>query len=325
MVPRRVRGVGACAVRLVAARDEAGPSIRSSSASSCCVVLLAGPLTWDHYLDVGAAARRLAVRLHPVAAPRAPATGSCSVPDSPSPRGCCYHGVSVPTPGPIAADWSTRLSTTRYTIATLVLLGVAWRMLARAPVDEPATTECPDEAEQPLWEQHAQWWQQEFTDGADPEYEEQILPLVERHLAGATARARRRVRRRPGGAPGRRARRRPSSAWIRPATRSTSARERARGPVVRRGDGRAAAVPRRRLRRGGHVPGHRAPRPVRARDPRDGPGARARRALPPAPEPPAAPDAGERLDRRPHPRGAVLAGRALPPRTTRPSRKWPPG
>ena len=28
------------------------------------------------------------------------------------------------------------------------------------------------------------WWQDEFTDGADPEYEEQILPLIDRHLAG---------------------------------------------------------------------------------------------------------------------------------------------
>jgi SAM-dependent methyltransferase len=35
------------------------------------------------------------------------------------------------------------------------------------------------------WEQHAGWWQDEFTDGADPEYEEQILPLVTAHLQGA--------------------------------------------------------------------------------------------------------------------------------------------
>jgi SAM-dependent methyltransferase len=35
------------------------------------------------------------------------------------------------------------------------------------------------------WEQNARWWQDEFTDGADPEYEEQILPLVREHLAGA--------------------------------------------------------------------------------------------------------------------------------------------
>ncbi len=34
------------------------------------------------------------------------------------------------------------------------------------------------------WEANAGWWQREFTDGADPEYVEQILPLVERQLAG---------------------------------------------------------------------------------------------------------------------------------------------
>ena len=36
-----------------------------------------------------------------------------------------------------------------------------------------------------LWEQHAAWWQQTFTGGVDPEYEDQILPLVARHVAGA--------------------------------------------------------------------------------------------------------------------------------------------
>jgi len=35
------------------------------------------------------------------------------------------------------------------------------------------------------WERTAGWWQAEFTDGADPEYTEQILPLAARHLAGA--------------------------------------------------------------------------------------------------------------------------------------------
>jgi SAM-dependent methyltransferase len=35
------------------------------------------------------------------------------------------------------------------------------------------------------WEEHAGWWQEGFTAGADPEYEEQILPLAETHLAGA--------------------------------------------------------------------------------------------------------------------------------------------
>jgi SAM-dependent methyltransferase len=42
-----------------------------------------------------------------------------------------------------------------------------------------------DAAEGDPWEQHAGWWQEGFTDGADPEYEEQILPLAATWLAGA--------------------------------------------------------------------------------------------------------------------------------------------
>jgi SAM-dependent methyltransferase len=36
-----------------------------------------------------------------------------------------------------------------------------------------------------LWERNAGWWQREYSAGADPEYEDQILPLVARHLARA--------------------------------------------------------------------------------------------------------------------------------------------
>lgn len=32
------------------------------------------------------------------------------------------------------------------------------------------------------WEHHAEWWQREFTGGVDPEYTEQILPLIHQHL-----------------------------------------------------------------------------------------------------------------------------------------------
>jgi SAM-dependent methyltransferase len=35
------------------------------------------------------------------------------------------------------------------------------------------------------WERHSAWWQQGFTEGADPEYEEQILPMAVEWLAGA--------------------------------------------------------------------------------------------------------------------------------------------
>ncbi len=40
-------------------------------------------------------------------------------------------------------------------------------------------------AEPDLWEANAEWWQAGFTEGADPEYEEQILPLAVTHLGGA--------------------------------------------------------------------------------------------------------------------------------------------
>jgi SAM-dependent methyltransferase len=35
------------------------------------------------------------------------------------------------------------------------------------------------------WETHAGWWQEHFTDGVDPEYEEQILPIADIELVGA--------------------------------------------------------------------------------------------------------------------------------------------
>ena len=51
----------------------------------------------------------------------------------------------------------------------------------------PIDTEDGDDARDPddLWETHAGWWQDGFTEGADPEYEEQILPLAARELDGA--------------------------------------------------------------------------------------------------------------------------------------------
>jgi SAM-dependent methyltransferase len=35
-----------------------------------------------------------------------------------------------------------------------------------------------------LWEAHADWWQRQFTEGVDPEYTEQILPLVVEWTSG---------------------------------------------------------------------------------------------------------------------------------------------
>ncbi len=42
-----------------------------------------------------------------------------------------------------------------------------------------------DERDQ-LWEINAGWWQEGFTEGADAEYAEQLLPLAAEHLAGSS-------------------------------------------------------------------------------------------------------------------------------------------
>ena len=40
----------------------------------------------------------------------------------------------------------------------------------------------PDGSVDHVWDEHAQWWQDQFTDGVDPEYTEQIIPLIIKHL-----------------------------------------------------------------------------------------------------------------------------------------------
>ncbi|MCC6227356.1 MAG: class I SAM-dependent methyltransferase [Microthrixaceae bacterium] len=55
-----------------------------------------------------------------------------------------------------------------------------------------STTRSTDHHERPVshltpehhhpWDEHAAWWQAEFTDGADPEYSDQILPLIAERL-----------------------------------------------------------------------------------------------------------------------------------------------
>ncbi len=42
-----------------------------------------------------------------------------------------------------------------------------------------------DEIAAELWENNAKWWQAGFTSGADPEYEEQIIPLFVENLGGS--------------------------------------------------------------------------------------------------------------------------------------------
>ena len=58
--------------------------------------------------------------------------------------------------------------------------------MAPDPADSHRPDIDPARIDPQAWEQNAQWWQDGFTDGADPEYEEQILPLAAECLAGAS-------------------------------------------------------------------------------------------------------------------------------------------
>lgn len=53
--------------------------------------------------------------------------------------------------------------------------------------DIPATDDSglPPTGDSDSWAELSAWWQESFTDGADPEYADQIVPLCVEHLAGA--------------------------------------------------------------------------------------------------------------------------------------------
>ena len=109
-------------------------------------------------------------------------------------------------------------------------------------------------ADGPRGRKHAGWWQREFTAGADPEYEEQILPLVDRHLGRTPA----------GCSTSGAARGKWPGDWRRRASASSGSTRRSpdrRGPGpwrwsrVRAGAAEHSRCRGRLVRRGGHVPG----------------------------------------------------------------------
>ena len=189
----------------------------------------------------------------------------------------------------------------------------------RAPA-RPATLEGRMSTASDPWEHHATWWRETFTNGADLEYELQILPLAASHLAGlervldlgcgegqlarrlAAGRPRTRDRGRPRA-------RRPRSSPARPARPADRVYVRGVGERLPFRDGSFDGVvcclviehatdPDAASRRGG-------PRVGR------------RRALPAPRQPPDVPGKRERLRRRPDPGRALLAGRSLPARGRR--------
>lgn len=50
-----------------------------------------------------------------------------------------------------------------------------------------AAPERAESSNRDLWETHAGWWQEAFTEGADAEYAEQVVPMVAEHVAGAAS------------------------------------------------------------------------------------------------------------------------------------------
>jgi alpha-1,2-mannosyltransferase len=108
------------------------------------VVLVAGPLTWDHYMTWALLPLTLCCdmtrwqRLRP--GDRLVVGGGLVL------AAWLFHrGIQIPLPATVRADWSSRLLTTRHVVGAITLMGATWWLLARAPVDDHATTECPDE------------------------------------------------------------------------------------------------------------------------------------------------------------------------------------
>ncbi len=61
------------------------------------------------------------------------------------------------------------------------------RVVCRCVQEDSSSIESIGQTEamkQSEWDAHARWWQEKFTDGADPEYTEQIIPIVTQHLVG---------------------------------------------------------------------------------------------------------------------------------------------
>ena len=169
--------------------------------------------------------------------------------------------------------------------------------------------------DQDLWESHADWWIEGFTDGADPEYEEQILPLAESELAGfATVLdigcGDGQISRLLAGAGS-------TVVGIDPTWNQIRvAGERGGGASYVKSGAAELPFADAFVRRRGRLPRVRAHRRRVRRDRRGGAGAAARRAVQLLPQPSAAPDPWQRVDQRPHAgsTGVVLADRAVPRR-----------
>jgi alpha-1,2-mannosyltransferase len=113
------------------------------------VVLLAGPLTWDHYFAW------VAIPVVLLADParwkgRRPVETAALVTASTAAVLLLRKGVQLPPPSVVRADWWSRVATDHYAIAALLLVAVSVWVLVRPVAAEGATTECDDGRAAPL-------------------------------------------------------------------------------------------------------------------------------------------------------------------------------
>jgi alpha-1,2-mannosyltransferase len=108
------------------------------------VVLFAGPLTWDHYATWALLPFVLVCDIDRWRGVR-PIEAAALVAALVTASWLFYHGIVLPTQAEVADDWWWRAITIRYTIATVMLAGVAIWFLARSPVPDDGTPEWPDD------------------------------------------------------------------------------------------------------------------------------------------------------------------------------------
>ena len=107
------------------------------------VVLLAGPLTWDHYFAW--AAIPVVLMADPARwKGRRPVEVAALVVGLGASVLLLRKGVPLPSPAAVRADWWMRVATDHYAIAALLLVGVALWLLVRPAATGTATAECDD-------------------------------------------------------------------------------------------------------------------------------------------------------------------------------------
>jgi Glycosyltransferase family 87 len=113
------------------------------------VVLLAGPLTWDHYATWALIPFVLMCDLDRWRNCR-PAEGAALLGTLVTAMWLFYRGIGLPSKAAVAMDWWLRVASVRYTAATLLLTVVAVVLLSRARAHDDSGPEWADDGAAPV-------------------------------------------------------------------------------------------------------------------------------------------------------------------------------